>query len=112
MLVPATSAPLRLTVAKVVPVATSMTPKAVSLAELSVQFSLMLLEVGSVAASPDGAAGGVASATVSTALEFYHGEAGLPGWLDSDPTLTADQTRLVDVAMVVETPVAETTPVP
>ena len=31
---------------------------------------------------------------------FCRGEAGLPGWLDSGPTLTADQTRLVDVALV------------
>ena len=31
---------------------------------------------------------------------FCRGEAGLPGWLDSGPTLTDDQTRLVDVAMV------------
>ena len=31
---------------------------------------------------------------------FCRGEAGMPGWLDSDPTLTSDQTRLVDVAMV------------
>lgn len=28
------------------------------------------------------------------------GEAGMPGWLDSNPTLTPDQTRLVDVALV------------
>jgi DUF971 family protein len=31
---------------------------------------------------------------------FCRGEAGMPGWLDSDPTLTDEQTRLVDVAMV------------
>ena len=31
---------------------------------------------------------------------FCRGEAGLPGWLDSNPTLTPDQTRLVDVALV------------
>ena len=31
---------------------------------------------------------------------FCRGEAGMPGWLDSGPTLTAEQTRLVDVAMV------------
>jgi DUF971 family protein len=31
---------------------------------------------------------------------FCRGEAGMPGWLDSGPTLTADQTRLVDVALV------------
>jgi len=31
---------------------------------------------------------------------FCRGEAGMPGWLDSGPTLTPDQTRLVDVALV------------
>ena len=31
---------------------------------------------------------------------YCRGEAGLPGWLDSAPTLTAEQTRLVDVALV------------
>jgi DUF971 family protein len=31
---------------------------------------------------------------------FCRGEAGLPGWLDSRPTLTPDQTRLVDVHLV------------
>lgn len=31
---------------------------------------------------------------------FCRGEAGLPGWLDSRPTLSAEQTRLVDVALV------------
>jgi len=31
---------------------------------------------------------------------FCRGEAGLPGWLDSGPTLTAEQTSLVDIAMV------------
>ncbi len=31
---------------------------------------------------------------------FCRGEAGMPGWLDSGPTLTAEQTRLVDVSMV------------
>jgi len=31
---------------------------------------------------------------------YCRGEAGMPGWLDSNPSLTADQTRLVDVAMV------------
>jgi DUF971 family protein len=31
---------------------------------------------------------------------FCRGEAGLPGWLDSGPTLSPDQTRLVDVALV------------
>ena len=28
------------------------------------------------------------------------GEAGLPGWLDTGPTLTADQTRLVDAHLI------------
>jgi len=31
---------------------------------------------------------------------YCRGEAGLPGWLDTAPTLTADQTRLVDVHLV------------
>jgi len=31
---------------------------------------------------------------------FCRGEAGLPGWLDSRPTLSSDQTRLVDVQLV------------
>jgi DUF971 family protein len=31
---------------------------------------------------------------------YCRGEAGMPGWLDSNPTLTAEQTRLVGVAMV------------
>jgi DUF971 family protein len=31
---------------------------------------------------------------------FCRGEAGLPGWLDSGPTLSPEQTRLVDVALV------------
>ena len=31
---------------------------------------------------------------------FCRGEAGLPGWLDSAPTLTPEQTRLVDIALV------------
>jgi DUF971 family protein len=31
---------------------------------------------------------------------YCRGEAGMPGWLDSNPTLTPDQTRLVDVALV------------
>jgi DUF971 family protein len=31
---------------------------------------------------------------------YCRGEAGLPGWLDSAPTLTPDQTRLVDVSLV------------
>jgi DUF971 family protein len=31
---------------------------------------------------------------------FCRGEAGLPGWLDGAPTLTSEQTSLVDVSMV------------
>jgi DUF971 family protein len=31
---------------------------------------------------------------------FCRGEAGMPGWLDSNPTLTPEQTRLVDLALV------------
>jgi DUF971 family protein len=31
---------------------------------------------------------------------YCRGEAGMPGWLDSGPTLTDEQTRLVDVSMV------------
>jgi DUF971 family protein len=31
---------------------------------------------------------------------FCRGEAGLPGWLDTSPTLTAEQTRLVDAHLV------------
>ena len=31
---------------------------------------------------------------------FCRGEAGMPGWLDSGPTLTEEQTRLVDLSMV------------
>lgn len=31
---------------------------------------------------------------------YCRGEAGMPGWLDSNPTLTAEQTRLVDLALV------------
>ena len=31
---------------------------------------------------------------------FCRGEAGMPGWLDSRPELTAEQTRLVDVNLV------------
>jgi DUF971 family protein len=31
---------------------------------------------------------------------YCRGEAGLPGWLDTMPTLTPDQTRLVDVGLV------------
>jgi DUF971 family protein len=31
---------------------------------------------------------------------FCRGEAGLPGWLDTSPTLSPEQTRLVDVHLV------------
>jgi DUF971 family protein len=31
---------------------------------------------------------------------YCRGEAGLPGWLDSAPTLTAEQTRLTDIHLV------------
>ena len=31
---------------------------------------------------------------------FCRGEAGMPGWLDTAPTLTPDQTRLVDMSIV------------
>jgi len=31
---------------------------------------------------------------------FCRGEAGLPGWLDSSPELTPDQTKLVDIQLV------------
>jgi DUF971 family protein len=31
---------------------------------------------------------------------FCRGEAGLPGWLDSRPTLTEEQTRMVDIHLV------------
>ncbi len=31
---------------------------------------------------------------------YCRGEAGMPGWLDSHPTLTEDQTRLTDVQLV------------
>lgn len=31
---------------------------------------------------------------------YCRGEAGLPGWLDARPTLTPEQTRLVDVRLV------------
>ena len=31
---------------------------------------------------------------------FCRGEAGMPGWLDSAPTLTAEQTRLIDIQLV------------
>lgn len=31
---------------------------------------------------------------------YCRGEAGMPGWLDTAPTLTDDQTRMVDVSLV------------
>jgi DUF971 family protein len=31
---------------------------------------------------------------------YCRGEAGMPGWLDSAPTLTDEQTRMVDIALV------------
>lgn len=31
---------------------------------------------------------------------YCRGEAGLPGWLDTNPTLTAEQTRLVSIEAV------------
>ena len=31
---------------------------------------------------------------------FCRGEAGMPGWLDGGPTLTAEQTRLTDIHLV------------
>ncbi|HKG56728.1 MAG TPA: DUF971 domain-containing protein [Candidatus Limnocylindrales bacterium] len=31
---------------------------------------------------------------------YCRGEAGMPGWLDSRPTLTPDQTRMVDIHLV------------
>src|SRR6478672_12056324 len=39
---------------------------------------------------------------------YCRGEAGLPGWLDSAPTLTPEQTRLVDLALVGQYAVAPT----
>ena len=39
---------------------------------------------------------------------YCRGEAGLPGWLDSAPTLTPDQLRLVDLALVGQYAVAPT----
>jgi DUF971 family protein len=39
---------------------------------------------------------------------YCRGEAGLPGWLDSAPTLTAEQMRLVDIALVGQYAVAPT----
>ncbi len=31
---------------------------------------------------------------------YCRGEAGMPGWLDTGPTLTAEQTRLIDVHLI------------
>jgi DUF971 family protein len=31
---------------------------------------------------------------------YCRGEAGMPGWLDTNPTLTDDQTKLVDLTLV------------
>ncbi len=39
---------------------------------------------------------------------YCRGEAGLPGWLDSAPTLSPEQTRLVDIALVGQYAVAPT----
>jgi DUF971 family protein len=39
---------------------------------------------------------------------YCRGEAGLPGWLDSAPTLSPDQVRLVDIALVGQYAVAPT----
>jgi DUF971 family protein len=39
---------------------------------------------------------------------YCRGEAGLPGWLDTRPTLTADQTRLEDLHLVGSYAVAPT----
>ena len=39
---------------------------------------------------------------------FCRGEAGMPGWLDSKPTLTAEQTQLVDIQVVGQYAVAPT----
>jgi DUF971 family protein len=39
---------------------------------------------------------------------FCRGEAGLPGWLDSRPTLSSEQTRLVDVQLVGQYAIAPT----
>lgn len=39
---------------------------------------------------------------------YCRGEAGLPGWLDSAPSLTAEQTRLVDLQMVGQYAIAPT----
>jgi DUF971 family protein len=39
---------------------------------------------------------------------FCRGEAGMPGWLDSAPTLTDEQTRMVDIQLVGNYAVAPT----
>lgn len=39
---------------------------------------------------------------------YCRGEAGIPGWLDSAPTLSAEQTRLVDMVLVGQYAVAPT----
>jgi DUF971 family protein len=39
---------------------------------------------------------------------FCRGEAGLPGWLDSAPELTSEQTRLVDIQLVGQYAIAPT----
>jgi DUF971 family protein len=39
---------------------------------------------------------------------YCRGEAGLPGWLDSAPSLSPDQVRLVDIALVGQYAVAPT----
>jgi len=39
---------------------------------------------------------------------YCRGEAGMPGWLDSRPTLTTEQTRLVDLQLVGQYAVAPT----
>ncbi len=39
---------------------------------------------------------------------YCRGEAGMPGWLDSSPTLTPEQTRLVDIHLVGNYAVAPT----
>jgi len=39
---------------------------------------------------------------------FCRGEAGLPGWLDSAPKLTSEQTRLVDMQLVGQYAIAPT----
>ena len=39
---------------------------------------------------------------------YCRGEAGMPGWLDSAPTLTPEQTRMTDIALVGQYAVAPT----